>query len=177
MPGPLPDPNARRRNAPTIPTTTLPAEGYDGPTPVVPASYDLGAAGQAWWSWAWRLPQAAGWSSGDLFALARRASIEDDLVALEAGDFDLAELLGMDDDGDRVRAVEVIIRKLKAMAGGKVSLMREARELDNRFGLTPKGLADLRWTIKATEAAPEPDVGQEDEVGKRRKERRERGVG
>lgn len=177
MPGPLPDPNARRRNAPTIPTSVLPAEGNDGPTPVVPASYDLGAAGQAWWSWAWRLPQAAGWSAGDLYALARRASIEDDLVSLERADFDLEELLGIEKDSERTSALEAIIRRLKALAGGKVSLMREARELDNRFGLTPKGLADLRWTIRATEATPEPAAGQEDEVGKRREERRERGVG
>jgi hypothetical protein len=35
--GPLPDPNAIRRNKPTIPTTDLPADGRQGPAPEPPA--------------------------------------------------------------------------------------------------------------------------------------------
>jgi hypothetical protein len=76
MPGPLPDPASRRRNAPTIPTTRLAASGRSDPAPACP--YDLGEAGSAWWAWAWALPQALAWSVGDLYAVARRARLEDE---------------------------------------------------------------------------------------------------
>jgi len=121
MPGPLPKAagQRRRRNAPTIPTTKLPAGGREGQPPKCP--YQLGRAGRAWWTWAWHTPQAAAWSDGDLFALARRARLEDD-----------SEM-------------------------GVSARMREMRELDDRFGLTAKGMAALRWEIAA------------DEVGARRR--------
>ena len=89
MPGPLPDPNARRRNAPTIPTTNLPASGRHGPVPKVPKWVELGAAGKGWWAWAWKTPQAAGWSDGNIPMVAQRASLEDDLASL-------AEVEGLD---------------------------------------------------------------------------------
>lgn len=113
--GPLPDPNRRRTNAPTIPTTNLPASGRKGRLPKSPL--ELGDAGAAWWRWAWRLPQACGWSVGDLYAIARRAHLEDVLAEAEPG--------------------------------ARLGTAREMRELDDRFGLTPKGMAALRWKIVA----------------------------
>lgn len=112
--------------------------------PKPPESYRLGAAGLAWWSWAWRLPQACGWSDGDLYALVRRASLEDDLAALEQLDgFDFSAVFVE----DVARAVEAMVGKLRALAGGRLTIVREMRELDGKLGLTPKGLADLRWKI------------------------------
>ncbi len=155
--GPLPGKSGgatRRTNPPTIPTTTLPAAGRKGRVPKLPHGYDLRAAGVAWWKWAWRLPQAAAWDTGALYHLARRAQLEDDLALLGRFDhFDLAELLGMDEENDVVRHLEWVIGGLKRMAGGEATLMREMRELDNRLGLNPKALADLRWTI-ADDTAP-----------------------
>lgn len=161
MSGPLPKPagQRRRRNAPTIPTTELPAEGRKGPAPKCPKV--LGKPGKAWWSWAWKLPQALGWSSGDLYALARRAELEDVLEVLDAGDqaFDLADYLDLDADlraaNQRLRSV---IGTLRAQAGNRSSVVREMRELDDRFGLTPKGFAALRWRI--VEKAEEPEKQQ-----------------
>lgn len=150
--GPLPTGTAIRRNKPTIPTTNLPGAGRQGPIPDPPATYELGAKALDWWAWAWTTPQAAAWSDGDLFALARRAMIEDDLDALAQADLDVAELLGIDDGREAIDRLEAIIRSLKAMASGKLQLMREARELDDRFGLTAKGLAALRWKIVPDEA-------------------------
>lgn len=176
MAGPLPDPKARRRNAPTIPTTVLPAGGFPGPYPKVPAGSNLGKAGAAWWRWAWRTPQAAAWSPGDVYAVARRARLEDDLAALEVIDnLDLIDLLA---EEDVARTLEDALRKLKAIAGGKMAIVREARELDDRFGLTPKAMASLRWTIR--DEAPAPAAGtdnEDDEIARRRRERHERGVG
>lgn len=156
MSGPLPDPNRRRRNAPTIPTTGLPASGRPGPVPKPPAWVHLAASGLAWWAWAWKTPQAAAWSDGHLVFVARRAEIEDERTALhEAPVLDIADLLEMDDEDEGVRQLEWIVRTLHRLATGKTTLDREARELDDRLGLSPKGQAALRWTIIDTAAAKE----------------------
>lgn len=157
MPGPLPTPDARRRNSPTIPTTSLPVGGFDGPVPEQPFGYDLGAEGLAWWLWAWRTPQAAAWSAGDLYVIARRASLEDDLAALrrvEVG-FELGDLL----DDETGHALKFLIERLKGLATGTLTVGKEARELDDRLGLTPKGMAALRWKIVEPEKKAGRQVG------------------
>lgn len=132
--GPLPNPERRRVNAPTIPTTDLPAGGFDGPVPSCP--YRLGDRGRAWWKWAWRTPQAAAWGSSMAYVVARRAVLEDSLKDEFA-----------------------------------VATLREMRELDDRLGLTPKSMAQLRWKIVAAVADVVPEA---DEVSQRRAEREAR---
>lgn len=146
MAGPLPDPNRRRRNAPTIPTTKLPAGGRKGRAPAVPSWTSLSKAGRAWWSWAWSTPQAAGWGVGAGFEslVARRASLEDDLSALAAVEgLDVGGLLG----AESFRELRAVIQRVASLATGRLQIFKEIRELDDRLGLTPKGLAALRWTI------------------------------
>lgn len=150
--GPLPNPQRRRRNAPEIPTTNLPAAGRSGPAPRPPKPYKLGAAGAAWWKWAWKTPQAAGWDAGALYVIARRARLEDDLAlvkSLDAIPLDLAELLGVEDLNRKevFDTVKWTIGALKGLAAGSLAIMKEARELEKVLGLTPKAKADLRWTI------------------------------
>jgi len=77
MRGPLPSPTRQRRNAPTIPTTNLPASGRAGPVPKLPAWADVGKVGRAWWQWAWQTPAAAAWSEADHGAAVRRAQLQD----------------------------------------------------------------------------------------------------
>ena len=145
--GPLPDPNSRRRNAPTIPSTSLPAEGRKGRAPAVPGEYALAKAGRAWWVAAWKTPQAANWDTGAMYVVARRASLEDDLAILDHFEpFDLAEFLGIPPD-EALRNLEFIIGKLKSMAGGRLAVMKEMRELEAQLGLGPKAMAALRWII------------------------------
>jgi hypothetical protein len=162
--GPLPDPNARRRNAPTIPSTSLPAGGFDGDIPDPPESYTLLGPGAAWWTWVWRTPQAAAFDAGSLYALARRASLEDDLFLLEQADeFDLSDLLNIGEEREALMRLEFFIRKLKALAGGKMAILKEARELDKRFGLDPKAIAENRWQIVDEQLSlepPEPKVAK-----------------
>lgn len=147
MPGPLPDPNHRHRNAPTIPTTNLPASGRKGAAPRPPKGYELGERGRAWWGWAWKLPQACGWSAGDRYVVARRAALEDSVAALQqVDDFDLGEVLGLADE-ESARRVKAVIGHLRGLATNRIALEREMREIDDRLGLTPKGLAALRWKI------------------------------
>lgn len=145
MPGPLPNEQRRRRNAPTIPTTNLPAGGRVDPAPMVPDFVDLGSAGLSWWAWAWATPQAAAWALGHEGVVARRAALEDDLAALETvRGLDFTDLIS---DETKASEVDFAVRRVAALATGRLALMKEMRELDDRLGLTPKAMAALRWSI------------------------------
>lgn len=163
IPGPLPHEERRRRNAPTIPTTNLPAAGRQWPrgrVPNPPSWITLGANGTAWWRWAWKTPQAAAWASGHEAFVARRAQLEDDLRTLEATELDLAALLGVP-ESDAVKELEFFVRRLHAMATGRLAVAKECRELDDRLGLSPKAMAALRWKIveDGASAAGAPGAG------------------
>lgn len=151
MPGPLPDPNAQRRNKPTIPTTNLPAGGRKGAAPKCP--HPLAAAGGSWWKWAWKTPQAAGWSKGDLYLVARRAQLEDDMATIsEVESLDFGDLV----ETEKLAEVRRVVGMLAALVGGRLAIVREMREIDDRLGLTPKGMAALRWKIVDDEEGKAP---------------------
>lgn len=182
MPGPLPDPNAIRRNAPTIPTTTLSSTGPKGETPKIPKWVVLQKSGRKWWDWAWRTPQACGWGMnvGMESMVARRAVLEDDLWALEQANTDVVEMSELLDLLEQGESIRWLFQRLAAMATPRLAVMKEMRELDDRLGLTPKGLAALRWVIiddpeavAEAEAAAE-EAKAEDEVAKARQSRRQR---
>lgn len=149
MPGPLPQPARRRRNAPTIPTTPLPKGGRSGRAPATPDGYRLGKQGRSWWSWAWKTPQAAAWDAGAVYVVARRAQLEDDVAALsDVHGLDALDALG----ADTAREFKFLIQRLAALATSKVSLLKEMRELDDRLGLSPKSMAALRWSLDDPDA-------------------------
>ncbi len=143
MAGVLPKPAAtrRRRNAPTIPTTNLPAGGFTGRSPRCP--YTLGDAGKGWWKWAWRTPSAAAWGPGDTFAIARRATLEDDLAALPLPPINSAEDLDL----------------FKAISTARTRTQRLAGDLDKRLGLDPKAIPELRWSLVEDEPKPDDKPG------------------
>lgn len=157
--GPLPSPQSRRRNKPTIKPEEL--KPRKGKAPAVPKPYKLKEAGKAFWAWAWKLPQASKWDEGTRWFVARRASLEDDLAAIEEVKGLNVEALfeefpDFDEEQQKMgRQIDFLIGRLQALAGKRVPIMKEMRELDNRLGLNPKALADLRWTIA------EPEKGSE----------------
>lgn len=155
--GPLPQAESRRRNAPTIPTTALPAAGRSGPPPRVPSNVALSKPGKAWWRWAWSTPQAAAWDDGSVQIVARRAALEDDLATIgEIDSLDFEELLNVADQEGAAAKLRTIVRALAALATGRLAIIKEMRETDRLLGLTPKSLAELRWKI--TEAEPDLTV-------------------
>jgi hypothetical protein len=88
----------------------------------------LGAAGDAWWKWAWKTPTAAAWTEGDLYAVARRATLEDAL--------------------DRARS------KPNPSARAIGDLASLCLRTDEALGLTPKGRKALGWTVDTPDTAP-----------------------
>lgn len=78
MPGPSPNPNARRQNAPTIAWVTLPAQ-HDLKAPKLPTWRKWDAATKRWWSDLWAKPQAVMWER-DGSTLTTLACLYDDLI-------------------------------------------------------------------------------------------------
>jgi hypothetical protein len=74
MPGPIPNPNHRHRNAPTIPTDSFDNDGYGGvvPDPVSP----LLTNERAMYDWAWSTPAACGWHWSDAEIVADWARLK-----------------------------------------------------------------------------------------------------
>jgi len=71
MPGPAPNPHARRRNK-RPDWLSLPADGYDGPIPAWPLNTDPADAEMDLWLSLWRTPQAAAWAEGGFARVVAR---------------------------------------------------------------------------------------------------------
>jgi hypothetical protein len=160
----------RGRNTRTATAKPRGGKRADKPGAAAKCPYALRAAGTAWWEWAWKTPQAKHWDDGALYVVARRAALEDDLAVLDADDVCVADVLGLDDDEHKMaRELDWLIGRLRSMAGGRVSLMREMRELDTQLGLGPKAMKGLGWK------ADEGKADRLDELAQRRADRPARG--
>jgi hypothetical protein len=169
--GPIPKAEGKkaRRNKPTIPTTLLPVSGRKGPIPTLPRSAGLGDRGKAFWRWAWRTPQASAWDDGVVPFLIRRCQLEDDLDALGGGLDLLFDPVPLDsaDVAEWLKGIQSLVRLLRRMAGGSLRYMKEMTDLDDRLGLNPRALAQLRWTIvdDPPEEAAAPTTGTKSTQG------------
>lgn len=101
--------------------------------------------------------------------VARRASLEDDLSTREF--VHNLDLLDDEFQSDTAKALRDAIQRLAAMATGRLAIQKEMRELDDRLGLTPKGLAALRWVIVADTQDAGAPTATPDEVAARRSRR------
>lgn len=136
---------------------------FGGLVTVPDSPYELRAAGAAWWAWAWETEQAKRWDGGALYAVARRARLEDDLAALELVDeFDVESFMA-EDPVEATRKLQWMLETLKASASGMLQLAKEMRELETQLGLGPKAMHGLGW--KADE---KPKGSKLDELRARR---------
>lgn len=84
------------------------------------------------------------WDRGSLYAVYRRALIEDELAALDS------------------IATAASPAEIKARASARLQLCRAASDGDSALGLSPRAVAQLRWSIAPDEpeqrsaSAPEP---------------------
>jgi hypothetical protein len=124
---PLPKPadQRRRRNAPIANTLKLPAEGRVGPTPEWPLLLPPADQHLSVWREIWKTPMAVGWERLGW----ERAVAAYVLVTVEA---------------EAMRSADVKIW---------ISLLAEARQHEDRLGLTPMALLRLRWEISTDELA------------------------
>jgi hypothetical protein len=89
--------------------------------------------------------------------------LEDDLASLAAVEgLDCGSLDGADDE------LRKLVQRIAALATGRLQIMREMREIDDRLGLTPKGLAALRWKIVDDTPKDEQTGGSSPRYGKLR---------
>lgn len=119
---PNPEDQRRNRNERAFDWTVLPMEGRPGPAPKLPALRPWTKATLDWWDALWRTPQATQWdqTGRTLHTLAI-----------------LHHQLAVDQDltADKSRAA---------------SLAAEMRQHEDRHGLTPKAMLQLRWRVSAT---------------------------
>lgn len=175
----LPDPNARQTGHRVIPTTTLNASGPSSIPPEVPPWVVLRESGRKWWDWAWTTPQACAWGTnvGMEDVVARRASMVDDLDALEWAHSDVVEMAELLDLLEQGETIKWLFQRLVSMTTGRLAVQKAMTELDNLLGLTPKGMAALRWVVvddaaghdEADAAAEEASQEEADELAERRR--------
>jgi hypothetical protein len=104
---------------------------------------------------------AWGTSVGMESVVANRASLEDDMAALDSVE-------GLDWDGllsaENAREFRDVVSRVAAMATGRLAILKLMNDLDNQLGLTPKGMAALRWKIVDDTPAVEPPAPAEGTV-------------
>jgi hypothetical protein len=164
MPGPPPNPNARRRNA-RSPFVQLPAEGRSGPAPDWPLPQDLDLLVKL--QVAQQVVDELG-SRDDLSAAEKRRMNQ----ALEKVVF-LSHKVDHIDDAEQAlwlelwrspqavawerhryhREVAQYVRWKVRAEWGDMEAAKEARALSDRLGLTPLALLRLQWQIVEDEVA------------------------
>lgn len=117
---PNPDGQRRNRNERSFDWTVLPLEGRQGPPPVLPAWRPWTEETRVWWAELWSTPQAAMW----------------------------------DQTGRSMHALALLHHELMldqyAETKRAHSITAEMRAHEDRHGLTPKAMLQLRWKVSST---------------------------
>ncbi len=119
---PKEDDGRRNRAERQFDWTTLPAEGRHGPPPKLPKLRQWTDATLDWWAELWKTPQAAAWDQTGR-TLHTLAMLHHQLAIDEA----------LTPDKSRASTIAA-----------------EMRQHEDRHGLTPKAMLQLRWRVSAT---------------------------
>lgn len=130
-PPPKPESQRRRRNTPTFEWTVLPRAGRQGPPPPLPEWRVWQEETRSWWADLWSTPQATVW----------------------------------DQSGRSLWSLAVLHHELldDAFAEGPsraASITAEMRQHEDRHGLSPKAMLQLRWRLEAEPVGERPTDGE-----------------
>ena len=143
---PKPPAQRRRRNKPEPQTKVERKTAYPDPPK------NLTPAGRAWWRRVWKSPVAGGWTDADRPVVERLAKI----VSALSIDRDIhtsarRQLVTLSENtGVELDALEAVLRQFAGLAP---TLMSEARQLEDRLGLTPLSRRRLGWDIDEPDQA------------------------
>jgi hypothetical protein len=137
----------RRRNAGQSQWQELPAEGRKGEIPKPWTGRQLGDVATRYWETLWSSPMAVTFIDADIQPLTRLAVLVDDRDRSESG-AGLIEIV----EGNYAGEVEVVVGKFAGDA--------EIRQLEDRYGVSPKARRALQWEIKAGEVLQHPTAGR-----------------
>jgi hypothetical protein len=144
MPGPAPDPNARRRNKRTA-AMTLPSGGRPGRAPAFPIK---GQRVPAVWADLWKTPQAAAWEKlGYGRVVARYALL---LVAAEKPDASAALLTEVRQLEDRLGLTPMAMKRLEwAISDDELDAKRAEKATAKTSGKTGRTPEERRRIMAA----------------------------
>lgn len=143
-PQPKPPGQRRRRNAGQSQWQELPAEGRKGEVPEPRTDRRLGSVAKRYWDELWSSPMAVTFIDADIQPLTRLVVLVDDRARAETGE-GLLEIVEGNFDGD----VRVIV--------GQFSGDGEIRQLEDRYGISPKARRALQWEIRQGEVVDMPE--------------------
>jgi len=128
MPGasyPKPDAERRNRNPAEYGWTDLPATGRQGPPPPMPDVVDYSELAD-WWADLWSSPQAAAWdqTGRTLHGLLHAKWLLTEVEVVERNGLELA-----------------------VPGAPRAAILAEMRQIEDRHGLNPKAMLQLRWRI------------------------------
>lgn len=127
-PGPAPKPteDRRRTNEPTFGWTDLPAAGREGPPPAMSDDHDYSEFAE-WWADLWSSPQAEAWdqSGRTMFGYLECKRLLNTIEIVQRADG----------------------RELAVPAAPRTAILAEMRQIEDRHGLNPKAMMQLRWRI------------------------------
>lgn len=128
--GRYPNPDGERRNRAErqFDWTVLPLEGRQGDPPALPKWREWTERTVDWWAELWSTPQATMWDPSGR-SLHALALLHHELM--------------IDEFREQSRAA---------------SISAEMRQHEDRHGLTPKAMLQLRWRVSSTPAAPAKDA-------------------
>lgn len=121
----------RNRNEPTFDWVVLPFDGREGDAPELPGDREFTKWTEKAWQSLWSRPQAVMWDQSG-FTLHRWAVLHHQLL--------------LDDE------------KVETAKSKAASISAEMRQIEDRHGLSPKAMLQLRWKIAS---APEVDENGE----------------
>jgi hypothetical protein len=147
---PKPDGQKVNRVEPTFGWVDLPAGGRPGPAPKLPTHMTWSAHTKRAWDEMWASPQATQWDQSGRTLIGWAELFEQKVRAERLRRLPAASMLA---ELSQIEGWE----KLLERKAPPTSVYGELRQIEDRHGLNPKAMLQLRWRIPPAEAAVDDD--------------------